>query len=409
MCGLVGAAGTLNKKEEDAFRHLLILDSLRGMDSTGAAFVNILKDVHLAKTVGDPFQLLETVAFEAGMRQANSCLIGHNRSATIGKVVRKNAHPFLTKNIVGAHNGTLTNKGAIPDAYQYDTDSEAIFNSIDIRGAKETLAPVQGAYALTWYDTRTNAVHLLRNKERPLFVAETKDNKCVFWASEAWMLHAILQRQSVDYKDIWLLPEDKEYTYNIPARSADFGFPIVSEVKQNPVPVSNFVKGGCMGHSTTTTNSSSNITHINKKLSQGALKGQRLLLNPRWSGGRNGAYYVNLISEQYKGENFRMFCSTLEECQTRIKDGQQYFTIGSFKNGVDRYYKVNTKAEKVVKVDHHGFPITAAEFYQRYTGCAFCSANLEYLTNFKILGKEACLCVDCAEDPEIQNYLPTAP
>jgi glucosamine 6-phosphate synthetase-like amidotransferase/phosphosugar isomerase protein len=119
------------KPEEDAFRHLLIIDSLRGEDSTGAAFVNSVGDVHLAKTVGDPFQLVETVAFEAGMRQANKCLIGHNRSATFGNVIRKNAHPFIAGEIIGAHNGTLANKSALLDGYKYDTDSEALFNSIN--------------------------------------------------------------------------------------------------------------------------------------------------------------------------------------------------------------------------------------------------------------------------------------
>ncbi len=95
MCGLVGCAGILDFASEKAFRNLLILDSLRGEDSTGIASVKKnSEDVTVVKAVGDPFRLFETRRFDKVMAQGNRVLIGHNRYATTGSVSASNAHPF---------------------------------------------------------------------------------------------------------------------------------------------------------------------------------------------------------------------------------------------------------------------------------------------------------------------------
>lgn len=333
----------MNKKEEDAFKQLLIIDSLRGEHSTGTAFVDVHNDIHLAKTVGDPFQLIETVAFDAGMRQANKCLIGHNRYATVGKIIRKNAHPFHVGDVVGAHNGTLTNKSVLQDSYKFDTDSEAIFNSINIKGAKKTLEEVTGAYALAWFDNQENAVSLLRNKERPLFCAWLKERKALFWASEAWMLHTILTRNELAYEDVWLVPEDKKHTFFIPNRMQAFDDPDVEEIKQR---LPSFNQGGYMGRPVSTTKETTAVVtskpHINNviTLSQGALKGKELSLIPRFIAGKAGIFYVSFASIEYPNIAFRVFRQTMDECQEVLEKGVCIATIGGFKHNNEKYYKV---------------------------------------------------------------------
>ena len=52
MCGLTGVAGKIGKSEEDIFRDLLVVDALRGTDSTGIAAINAQFDVKIAKLVG---------------------------------------------------------------------------------------------------------------------------------------------------------------------------------------------------------------------------------------------------------------------------------------------------------------------------------------------------------------------
>lgn len=385
------------------------MDSLRGEHSTGVAFINAKKEISIAKTVGDPFQLFDTIAFESGMRQPNDCIIGHNRYATVGKVIRKNAHPFIAGEIVGAHNGTLINKHALLDAYKFDTDSEAIFNSINIKGAKETLETVKGAYALTWYDAHKDAVCLMRNKERPLHCVYTKDKKTIFWASEAWMLHAILGRERIDHEDIWEIPADKKYTFYLPKRMEVFPNPDIEEIVQKEP--ESFQKGGYMGHSTTTTISKPRINNV-INLSQGALKGKVVSLIPKWIGGKGGAFFVQFNAISYPNTHFRVFRSTLEECQGILAKGPCNAVVGGFKNGSqDKYYKIAADglSYRAEKKDHRGNPISLVDFLQKYRTCAFCSSDLDYEEDFRIMSeaKDSCLCANCASDEEILKYLPT--
>mgnify|MGYP001616630135 CR=1 FL=1 len=48
MCGLVGVAGNLFKKDTDAFTQLLFVDTLRGDHSTGVQSVNATERVGMA-------------------------------------------------------------------------------------------------------------------------------------------------------------------------------------------------------------------------------------------------------------------------------------------------------------------------------------------------------------------------
>ena len=387
-----------------------MLDSLRGEHSTGVAFINTTKDISLAKTVGDPFQLFDTLAFGCGMRQANKVLIGHNRFATVGRVIRKNAHPFLTGSIVGAHNGTLDNKHILEDSFKFDTDSEALFNSINIKGAKKTLEPVSGAYALTWYDADVDAMCLMRNKERPLHCVYSKDRKVIFWASEAWMLYAILNREKIEHEDIWEIPADKKFTFHLPERMKEFPNPDIEDIVQKQ-PETSFQRGGYMGHSTTAKTTKPHINNV-ISLSQGALKGKLVSLMPRWVGGKGGVYFVQFNSLEHPNTHFRVFRSTLQECQDILAKGNCSGIVSAFKNGSDiKYYKLSADALHYMaeKKDHRGNPISLETFLQKYRTCTFCSSDLDYTEDFRIMSgaKDSCLCANCASDEEILKYLPT--
>lgn len=112
MCGLSGAFGALTFKEEKAVKDLLIFNQVRGEDSTGVAsvsrhLVNGQHDILLAKETGPPVYLFDTHRFTKVFGRNNSAYISHNRYKTQGDISRKNAHPFLFDDIVGAHNGTI--------------------------------------------------------------------------------------------------------------------------------------------------------------------------------------------------------------------------------------------------------------------------------------------------------------
>ena len=94
MCGIVAVFGDISIKVEQAFKQMLIMDSVRGLDSTGVAVIDRNGDVSVIKEVGNPFYLLDSDLFDKAMRGSHKGLIGHNRAATTGKILRKNAHPF---------------------------------------------------------------------------------------------------------------------------------------------------------------------------------------------------------------------------------------------------------------------------------------------------------------------------
>jgi predicted glutamine amidotransferase len=189
MCGLVGIAGKLEFKDEHFIKHLLYLDMWRGKDSTGLASYRNDGTAKLAKIASHPIDLFDTIRFKDTLNGNQSrAFIGHNRAATKGQVNAVNAHPFIFGNIIGAHNGTLTQ--ASHNALQnelgekYDVDSQAIFACIAAKGLKKTVSLLQGAWALTFVDTEAGTLNILKNKERPLWYAYNEDRNKVIWASE---------------------------------------------------------------------------------------------------------------------------------------------------------------------------------------------------------------------------------
>jgi len=87
-----------------------------------------------------------------------------------------------------------------------------------------------GAWALVWWDKGEETLNFLRNKERPLWIAFTKSNDTLFWASELWMLEGVLRRNGVEYKEPFQLGEDVHLCVAINEEG------VISDIKANPMP-----------------------------------------------------------------------------------------------------------------------------------------------------------------------------
>jgi hypothetical protein len=207
MCGIVGIAGDMFSREELTMKRLLLLDSLRGMDSTGMAAVKIGgKKVEIAKRASHCFNLFDTKSFNEILSAPSAlAFIGHNRSATSGLIKDVNAHPFQFEHITGVQNGTLEDKDfrMLEDwlGEKYNVDSEALFAAIAKFGVKEVIPKLskgidhyKGAWSLVWWDSNDKTLNFLRNEHRPLWYCYSEDFKQIFWASEFWMLDIALQK-----------------------------------------------------------------------------------------------------------------------------------------------------------------------------------------------------------------------
>jgi len=227
MCGHVGVAGDLNVAATRAFKDMLYMDALRGEHGTGIATIPFRgeRTVERSNIVKAPFSAsicLKNGAFEkAAENPTSGVIIGHNRHATVGEHIQGNTHPFLRGDIIGAHNGTVSiaNRDLDVDG-SFGTDSEKIMASINKHGIQDTVKNMtscsQGAWALVWYDFKTNEINLLRNDYRPLYYGFSKDRKQMYWASESYMLQAATSRRDASLDKVYSLPVDTHLRWTVP-------------------------------------------------------------------------------------------------------------------------------------------------------------------------------------------------
>lgn len=197
MCGLIGIMDFTKPKfykaDVDIFIGMLLLNSMRGMHSTGAFGVD--KNTNKAdtiKNVGTPYHLLghpKWSEFHNRFVSRYSAVIGHGRYATRGAVNPKNAHPFFRGDITLVHNGTLTNFDELKRLFDdgetaFQVDSDILANMIHTFGIERTLKEARGAYAMIWHNKKERTIHFIRNYERPLSMYKRSDTNQILLASE---------------------------------------------------------------------------------------------------------------------------------------------------------------------------------------------------------------------------------
>lgn len=214
MCGNVGMISTRKTATDWTprkkwFQDALIVDTVRGADSTGLAAVgysNMDTVTTIKEAVAGPtFVDFNKVTTLLNNMDKQAVVMGHNRAATKGAINAFNAHPFTYGNITLCHNGTLRTRNGV-DSY-LPVDSEAICKAFYEKGALPTLELLQGAYALQWYDSKEHTYNLARNDERPLNFAFNKEKDICFVASEAWMIRILCAKHGFDLwkNDVWEL------------------------------------------------------------------------------------------------------------------------------------------------------------------------------------------------------------
>lgn len=204
MCGIVGMAGRLEYKHIQAFKDMLIVNQLRGRDSTGVIRVNNTGGDRWMKRVGPPEYLIETKEYDKEIEvHGAKILIGHGRAKTMGDAIHRNAHPFDHGDIVGVHNGTLRNWSGMERYRDFDVDSDCLYWNINEYGLRETISKLDnnGAWALVYWNRADGTLNFIRNAERPLYFAHSEDNKVMFWASEPWYFSTLTRKGITLAKD----------------------------------------------------------------------------------------------------------------------------------------------------------------------------------------------------------------
>lgn len=374
---------------EDMFKTLLYIDVVRGEHSTGVAVVpkNMPDLVQIHKVVGPASSLYADYRWQKSLRTTPSrVLIGHNRYATKGAINVANAHPFAARHIIGAHNGTLTNKYNLPNEKKYDTDSEALFNCIADEGIVDAIARVRGAWALTYYDKDTKTINLLRNKERTLYVSSSKDNKTLFWASEAWMLESAARRHGIEIETPVLLKEDVLFTVDVSRDEVSNGVvkPVEGAPKLTPL----------QEYQDKSTRYTDVLLEAVSKSTQGVSE------------------FINLVMMEpapAEIDSITLYLGKLTPEHPEVGDIVRA-TVVSYREGhgyvLPQSLKIVGKVQEVTYADHRGAVISRAEFEKLYSYCAWCSSDIDPDAEDNAMQSNGdILCGHCAKQPDIAKFL----
>ena len=237
MCGIVGLitgfSNGFTMDETKAFRDMLLIDTLRGFDSTGVFGVDYNGNVEVLKEASNGASFVQTTdykAFDSWICSRGMFAVGHNRAATRGSITDKNAHPFVVEdNIVLVQNGTY--KGDHSHLKNTDVDTEAVAHVLhEEPDVEKALQKINAAYAFVWYNVKEKTLNIIRNDERPLYIAYTKQNAIVF-ASEVETILAACSRNNITLKgqpyllkehmlNTWTL-DDEKHTWEFDNKTID--------------------------------------------------------------------------------------------------------------------------------------------------------------------------------------------
>lgn len=224
MCGIIALISKkltgFSELELKLFNQALYTNALRGADSTGIFSITKEGNIHLIKDNVDANTFLKSndIKKEFENYYLNSrILVGHNRAATKGNITDKNAHPFLIKDTVLVHNGTIYEHKLLANT---ETDSEAICSALSEKPYKEVLENISGAFALIFYKANEKKLYVIKNKERPLWIIST--NEFDFICSEPKMGEWLYTRLYKKELEAQYFEDLKPYFWNIDSLKEGF-------------------------------------------------------------------------------------------------------------------------------------------------------------------------------------------
>jgi hypothetical protein len=200
MCGLAGLSYHPSTPATGPVLTSLmsrLLDNMasRGRHATGlaigggqAAVIPLIRKLALPAPVFTASEAYRT-AVDLGLAMRSPIWMGHTRHATHNNAhLDEAAHPFRQGNVVGAHNGIISNWHRLLQEVRPDpawtVDSQAAFALLDqYANANTALDKLQGYWALTWI--KRNRLYACRTDDAQLSFGYLPRLRLLVWASTA--------------------------------------------------------------------------------------------------------------------------------------------------------------------------------------------------------------------------------
>jgi hypothetical protein len=221
MCGIIGFISTHDKylpgAKEHFLEYALMLDTLRGADSTGLILVRDEFDVTTAHTTASGMEYVQGDHYKDVVKEPAWAAVGHNRAATAGSVKLENAHPFTFGDVTLVHNGTLARRGASLPTFKPELEVDSMqlawaLSQSEPDDVPDVLKQVDGSFCVVWVDQRNDTINMARNSDRPMHFT-FNDTKDIMWfMSDGDHLNCInksMKRSTAHGKSIYQLDRHK--------------------------------------------------------------------------------------------------------------------------------------------------------------------------------------------------------
>lgn len=240
MCGIFGLIGDKKNFNIKSTKHitntLFRLSESRGKEAAGVAIFNNNNEIDIYKEAipADLFLKKETYKnllkklFENNNSKKTPpmAIIGHSRLVTNGSLEdNNNNQPVRTDNLVGIHNGIVTNDEFLWETYpsmkrKFTVDTEVIFKLIDKfynennvpleKTIQNTFGQIEGAASIAAFVN--NKYIILSTNNGSLYLCKSKNNIIIF-ASEKYILKKVIKDKIInnligdDYEILQIKPD----------------------------------------------------------------------------------------------------------------------------------------------------------------------------------------------------------